>query len=736
MDKIQEWIRAIKTAYQNHKRWFTVGLPLLVYLLGVLATGVDKSYKGFKLNPFVAIPTLFSRSGRAMISLLILIPLLVWALFKMRGLQYSGMAHDEKRNFWFSDKDTYGTAELMDSARMHQYFNCVPEKRCREAEGDIIGIKDKVVLSRPKDSRHNKHMAVIGASGSMKSRAIIRNKIIGSKRRGESMVVTDPKGELFRESATWLRKNGYTVRALNLASLSKSHGWNFMMDALRYCEDGEESEIVSQMAHVMIENTGGTAAGHSKDDFWDKGEKGLLKAIMLYQYYIWKLGTGPLSFPWAYKFLMDNTIDQLKAAFSDLDKRMPMNGATSAFSIFLKAGEKNGPNIQYGLLSRLDIFKDTPMQRIAGSDEIDLELPAKEKCAYFVITPDQHSTYDFIACLFFTLLFIRLVKYADTKTVTGKCDIPVNIILDEFPNIGEIPDFPKKIATVRSRDVNICIAFQSIPDLTERYPEPGHYRILNNCDYFVFLGGGDPLTAEFFSERSGETTVLVDTKMENHNKLDPLHFTLDQRESSGAGRRMVMTLNEIQTMAKDNPYAELIVMRDQPILECEKFDYTRDPDSKEWEVFAMADFDPHAPFWFDYPKTEPENTPVPIQNSQKTAEDITARQPQRKEEPLEQAPFSLPAKEPQSFQQKDNVEQESMSDFMRQRVQEMRSAQEQETSCPPQPPKQGETERLHTRVQSAIPALKRPPMPPPNPNEDTMEAKVQMTKGSKIPPSI
>ena len=597
MESLQPLLDKAKDTYREYKPWFQIGIPLLIYTLGVLATGVDKSEPGFSLNPFKAILALFSESGRSLILLLVLIPLLVWSLLKMRGLQHAGMTRDEQRNFWFSDKDTYGTAELMDTARMKKYFNCVPEKKCHEAQGDIIGIKDGLVLSRPTDSRHNKHMAVIGASGSMKSRAIVRNKIIGCKRRGESMVITDPKGELFRDTAIWLRKSGYNVRALNLVSLEKSSGWNFMMDALGNCEAGEEIEIVDQMAHVIIQNTGGTADGHSKDDFWDKGERGLLKAIMLYQFYSWQEKTAPLSFAWAYKFLLENDVDKMHEKFTELNRKKPMNAATSAFDIFLKAGDKICPNIHFGLLSRLDLFRNEHIQKIVDKDEINLELPAKEKCAYFVITPDQHSTYDFLACLFFTLLFVRVVKYADTKTTTGRCDIPVNLILDEFPNIGEIPDFPKKIATVRSRDVNICILFQSLPDLTERYPAPGHFRILNNCDYIIFLGGGDPNTAEYFSERSGEATILADTTSEYHNKLDPLHFTLDQRESVGAGRRMVMTLNEIQTMAKDNPYMELIVMRDQPILQCEKFDYTRDPESQQWEVFAMSDYDPNDDFW-------------------------------------------------------------------------------------------------------------------------------------------
>ena len=753
-DKIKEILYKVQSSYEENKRWFQIGIPVLLYILGVLSTGIDRSEPGFNLNPLVAIPTLFSPSGRALILLLIFIPLGVWGLLKIRGWEHAGMTHDEKRNFWFSDKDTYGTAELMDDYRMRQCFNCVPEKKCWEAEGDIIGIKDGLVLSRPANSRHNKHMAVIGASGSMKSRAIVRNKIIGAKRRGESMIVTDPKGELFRDTAIWLRKSGYIVRALNLVSLDKSSGWNFMADALSHCPPGEEIEIVDQMAHVIIQNTGGTAAGHSKDDFWDKGERGLLKAIMLYQYYIWKEGTGALSFSWAYKFLLDNDVEEMKTAFNALGTRNPMNAATSAFNIFLKAGEKICPNIHFGLLSRLDLFRNEQIQRITSKDEIDLELPARKKCAYFVITPDQHSTYDFLACLFFTLLFIRLIKYADTKTATGKCDIPVNLILDEFPNIGEIPDFPKKIATVRSRDVNICILFQSIPDLTERYPSPSHWRILNNCDYIIFLGGGDPNTAEYFSERSGEATIMVNTTGESHNKLDPLHFTLDMHESVGAGRRLVLTLNEIQTMAKDNPYMELIVMRDQPILQCEKFDYTRDPESKQWEVFAMTDYDPADPLWAveeeESPpapgsqktaSAPPKSTAVPSRHKEEKAADPepapagsgdAREEKEEEEEELQTVPLENP-QSPEEFRRRQYQSEKNAMEFMRKQASQRKAsgnpylqdapqssagendqpAAHERIPGPQRPPARKETPEIAPRVESAkntgITGTRKPP---------------------------
>lgn len=187
--------------------------------------------------------------------------------------------------------------------------------------------------------------------------------------------------------------------------------------------------------------------------------------------------------------------------------------------------------------------------------------------------------------------------------------------------LGEIPDFSKKIATTRSRSVATTVLFQSIPALKERYPNDAHLGILGNTDLSVFLGTTDPLTADFVSKRGGETSVLVESHMESHNKFDLTRFTAEFRESSGVGKRMILTPDEVLTMGKDNPMQEIIVMKDQPILMCEKFDYTRDPESKKWEPFSMNDFNPRDSFWFDaVPEeggvdedSEPEaETPEPI----------------------------------------------------------------------------------------------------------------------------
>lgn len=156
--------------------------------------------------------------------------------------------------------------------------------------------------------------------------------------------------------------------------------------------------------------------------------------------------------------------------------------------------------------------------------------------------------------------------------------------------------------------------FQSIPALKERYPNDAHLGILGNTDISVFLGTTDPLTADFVSRRAGETSVLVESEMESHNKFDITRFSAEYRQSQGVGKRMILTQDEVLTMGKDNSMRAIIIMKDQPILMCEKFDFERDPASKRWEPFSMNDFNPRDPLWFDAEPAEeaaqPEAEPV------------------------------------------------------------------------------------------------------------------------------
>ena len=429
----------------------------------------------------------------------------------------------------------------MDYERMQRVFHCMPEADAVNAEGNILGIKDGLCLSRPADSYDNHNTAVIGSSGTMKTMGVVMNSIIGCARRGESMVINDPKSELFDKSAAWLEEQGYTVRVLNLKDLDRSHSWNPLEAAFEGVEESDVLATAVWVAKTIIANAKGIDTP-TPDFFRDMARSRLLEAGILYQYCRWKEGAESLTLSKAHDFILNNDLTEIENAINNLQETPPRNAAKELFEAFKRAGGSAVRNIQFGLLLKLNMFTNADLRRKTNDNEIDITLPAKEKCAYFVITSDIDRTHDLISCLFYTALHIKIAKYADA-TNEGKCPVPVNFLLDEFPSIGIIPDFAVKVAASRGRNMKYTIVFQSVPQIEMLYPIPCSNSILNCCDYIVFSGTDDIETAAYIGDRIKKDSEFV---------------------------------------LKIPKGKALLIRRGEPALECEMFFYTRNPEAAAW----------------------------------------------------------------------------------------------------------------------------------------------------------
>lgn len=486
---------------------------------------------------------------------------------------------DKERNFKYADSGAYGTAKWLSEEDLHKVAKVT---MAEEAQGIILGQLDesgKKLVSTDPNSRLNKHIAVFGASGTGKSRCFSRNYFIQAAKRRESVIVTDPKGELFEDSAEFFRQEGYIVKVLNLVNLEKSDSWNCLKEI-----DGDEI-MASIYVDTIIKNTSNNGGGGG-DHFWDNAEMNLLKALVLRverglvykRDNIQSMGT-------VYDILTNSGAKQMEKLF-DPDRLAPEEkGCVAPYNIFKEAGDNLRGGIIIGLGTRLQVFQNEVIKRITAEDDIDLTLPGKKPCAYFCIMSDQDSTLNFLSSLFFSFLFIKLVRYANLNG--GKCDVPVNFILDEFPNIGQIVDFTKKISTVRSRGLNISVIFQTISQLENRYPDGQWKEILGNCDTHLFLGCTDQDTAEYISKRCGEITINVNsTQAFRTSRLNPL-YTDEQRESFGEGKRMLMNMDEVMTMPLDE---SLIIFRGQNVLKSYKYDYSNNPQASKFIPSRIADY--------------------------------------------------------------------------------------------------------------------------------------------------
>ena len=480
--------------------------------------------------------------------------LLIVVLMKMG--QGDGSEIDRERNFEYSKKGTYGTAGYMSYKEVKKVFEIDSVKN---NNGILLGLYSNKPLFLPHDTYMNKNVAVFGASGSMKSRAYVRNYIFQATRRGESIVITDPKSEIYEDMAVFLKNEGYDVKVFNLVSPQSSDSWNCISDI------GGDDLMAQTFADVVIKNT---AIGMG-DEFWDNASINLLKALVLYvsnEYEPERQNFGE-----SYKLISVISAQQLDAMFSQLDISHP---AFAPYHIFKQASENVRSSTIIGLGAKLQVFQNEMIRSITSYNEINLEDAGKTKSAYFCITSDQDSTFNFLSSLFFSFLFIKLVRYADNFGENGKLPVPVNFVLDEFPNIGAIPDFKKKISTVRSRGINISVIFQNIAQLQNRYPYGAWQEILGNCDTQLFLGCTDQETAAYISDRTGDVTVGVASKTKTLNSMRITDYTTDFREARSIGKRKLLTPDEVLRLPINQA---LIIMRGEKVLKVDKFDYTKHP---------------------------------------------------------------------------------------------------------------------------------------------------------------
>ncbi len=247
-------------------------------------------------------------------------------------------------------------------------------------------------------------------------------------------------------------------------------------------------------------------------------------------------------------------------------------------------------------VARLQVFQNKLIRQITSYNEINLTRPGYEKCAYFCITSDQDSTFDFLSSMFMSFVFIKLVRYADKHGVGGKLPVPVQILADELANIGVIPDLTKKISTIRSRSLFLACIFQNLPQMQNRYPLNQWQEIIGNCDTQLFLGCTDELTATFISDRTGEITIGVSSQAKQLGTWRISDYTPEYRETSSIGKRKLLTMDEVLRFPLDQ---ELIILRSQKVLKAEKFDYSLHAESKKLIPRKAIE---HIPDWRQLPE--------------------------------------------------------------------------------------------------------------------------------------
>ena len=473
----------------------------------------------------------------------------------------------------------YGSARWGTAADIAPYIDPVPDWNI-----PLTRTEGLTMTSRPKQPKYarNKNILVIGGSGSGKTRFFVKPSIM---QMHSSYVITDPKGQLLKETgkmllhgAPKLDENGkpvrdsrgkviyepYRIKVLNTINFSKSMKYN----PLAYVRS--EKDIL-KLVNVIIANTKGDGE-KSSEDFWVKAERLLYCALIGYIWYEAE--------PEERNFI--TLLDLLNACeareddetykspvdilFDDLAKKQPEHFAVKQYVKFKMAAGKTLKSILVSCGARLAPFDIKELRDIMTEDELELDTMGDRKTALFLIMSDTDTTFNFVIAMLQSQLFNLLCDKAD-DFYNGRLPVHVRCLLDEFANIGQIPNFDKLIATIRSREISASIILQSQSQLKTIYKDAAD-TIVGNCDVTLFLGGKEKSTLKEISELLGKETI--DSLSQSENRGAQTSHGLSYQKLG----KELMTQDEIAVMDGGKCILQLRGVR--PFFS-DKFDITKHP---------------------------------------------------------------------------------------------------------------------------------------------------------------
>ena len=502
--------------------WYFYGMLLNSLRLGkesVFHMTGEKVESIWVLNPFknfFVVLTPFGLGTTAVIILLI-------CLLTRKGYKWFSGYHftRDPRGFDILPEGTHGTSGFATKRELGEHLEL---GGVGEVTGMLLGrIKrhpddpdrySSYVAHRMKPGENN-NILCIGAPGSYKSRGFIIPFLMGCAQRSssgapESVIVTDPKAELFEMMAPYFRKKGFYVKAVNFLDMAHSDGWN--------CLAGLDTnpDLVTTVANTIIQNTSGPKEA---DDFWSRAELNLLMALI---HYVCNkkdergnlLPLEQRSLGDVYKILAYKSVNEINRTLAELPPEHPAKGP---HGLFLKARENLWGNIIIGLGNRLAVFQNPLVDKITRNHDVDLLLPGQKPCAYFVIISAQDSAYRFLSSLFFSLTFPQLSNYA--RLHGGRLPVLTSFCLEEYLNIGYMEGISDVFNSIRGFNMSVQVAVQSLSQWQEKYPGKEWENQLGSFDMTLYMGCNDMTSAEYFAKKCGKVTISVTN---NQYPLAPL----------------------------------------------------------------------------------------------------------------------------------------------------------------------------------------------------------------------
>lgn len=575
--------------------------------------------------------------------------------FSVNNTDLNATKEVDDRGVATSMAGTYGTARWMNEAEAKKVYEVGPVEN---VTGTILGqfTQDgEEVIALPFEPTGNRNLILIGPPGSGKSFGYVRTAVFQSIVRGESVVVTDPKGEIHNDMRKLLESRGYKVKVFNLINLDLSNAWDCVQEIYDPITGNIDDQRVITFCKTVIANTGG-GANSKGDPFWESSEENLFRVAVSYCAYIREKSLIEIyerrakelltQLPYitredeqslieivknpesamvdrrrvveylAHSFYGDEEGDRKLSEWeedaptcnisdiydallhNDLDKweanfkYVPLSHpAASAWAVFKGMGERVQPNIVGGLNTRLQLFMTYKVRRVISNDDIRLANLGAEKTALFLIISDDNASMQLLSSLLLSFLFKDLKEAFDA--VGGEGRIPVNVVADELANTGVWPNFEKTIATARSRKIAVSLILQSLPQLTQLYGEENAETIIGCCNTMLVLGCNDKYTAEYISDKSGIVTIRAKSVSDTRASSAGNRGVMQGYSlSEGDGKRNLVNPDEVQHLDKEQI---LIMTNGQNMLEAKRFGFIHHP------LFNDPHFVPTK--WVELPKT-------------------------------------------------------------------------------------------------------------------------------------
>lgn len=573
----------------------------------------------------------FNDSWRGFFIVIFLYAIAGATLIKKEFIENIRDRRDDDRGFQTETSGEYGQNAIMGRDEARDYFEIEPESVFRKRGGFIIGreipekdaeaIIDKRIhrkqnnvnivsvsadgkrIQRTNDGKRkirrtqegkrefivermpgyvNGHVMAVGGSGSGKTYNLVLTNTFAKIEKGESLLITDPKGEIYQHTQQFAIDHGYIVKVLNFVRLEHSDSWDVIGEMEKTAENIEVE--IGNVCQIIIDNT--SDPNGKTDIAFQKSEHNLLIALMYY--IVFEMPREKKKLGELVNLLDSNTDEELNELFETSVHRDRIIGYWGAY---YNGSPNLRGNVRQGMSNRLLNLRIEAVKAVTGIPDIDLTLPAREKCIYYIIVDDMNTQFRFISSLFFTST-INAMVYLSRARGNRASDIPITFILDEFSTIGGIPDFDAKISMVRSAGLNMICIFQSIAQLMRLYPNYRWETIVANCGTQVLLRSGDPSTTEYFSNRSGEATIKVETTKVSKPIMDQFFMPSNWDISQSVNKRAVLTKGEINTL----PETEFLVFATgaDPYF-VKKLPWTEIVDAESIDMSkTMGD---HAPLW-------------------------------------------------------------------------------------------------------------------------------------------